>query len=354
MDTSAVKGSEPRGRSKVDLSVVIPTYNGERTIADCLNSVQRAVGRRRAEIIVVDSSTDSTPDVVRRRFPELILLRSEKRLSAGEARNRGVALARGSLIFFTDQDCVVPEDWIDRLEKHFRDPKIDGAGGAVGIFNIASASGCALYFLEFLYHFPGSGPPQCDGRFLVGCNAAYRPEVLRVAHFPDQTLGEDVLFWYELRGRQLRTVYDPSIEVLHQNKEGWRTFFAYNHRMGRAAATYHEALGLAWAMPFLRYPSLVFAAPLAILSWIGFGLLRSRPSYLWRFIALLPMCFLGNLSWACGFWRQAHRTIAANRGAKDVACRPPEVETQDDPRTAGIGHRTLAQQRRVPPRRSTL
>ncbi len=304
------ESEQPPGGDKVDLSVVVPTYNGERTIADCLESVQRAVRHHRAEVIVVDSSTDATPDVVRRRFPGLTLVRSEERLSAGEARNRGVALARGRLIFFTDQDCVVPADWIARFEEHLRDPTVDGAGGAVGIRNISSASGCALYFLEFLYHFPAGGPPQRDTRFLIGCNAAYRASVVQAVHFPDQTLAEDVLFWHQLRQRGFHTVHDPRIEVVHQNKEGWRIFFAYNHRMGRAAAAYHTTLGLPWATPFLRHPALAFVAPLAILPSIVVKLVRSRPAYLWRFILLAPMCFLGNLYWACGFFEQARETFA--------------------------------------------
>ena len=295
----------------MDLSVIVPTYNGERTIVDCLESVQRATCDRRAEVIVVDSSNDATPDLVHRSFPGTILVRSAQRLSAGEARNRGVALARGALIFFTDQDCVVPADWIHRFEEHFRVASVDGAGGAVGIRNLSSASGCALYFLEFLYHFPGHGPPQRDSRFLVGCNAAYRAEVVRTLQFPDQTLAEDVLFWHRLRSRGFHTVHDPSIEVLHQNKEGWNVFFAYNYQMGRAAAAYQAALGRRWTAPFRHYPSLAFAAPLAILPLIVVSLVRSRPAYLPRFGLVAPMCVLGNLTWARGFRHQAREMTAA-------------------------------------------
>src|SRR5437867_3327570 len=125
----------PQHAPTVDISVVVPTYNGERTIVDCLESLERAMRGRRGEIIVVDSSADSTPERVRRRFPGVTLIRSETRLSAGQARNRGGEAAGGGLIFFTDQDCVVPQDWFTRIEEHFRDPSVDGAGGAVGIRN---------------------------------------------------------------------------------------------------------------------------------------------------------------------------------------------------------------------------
>jgi glycosyltransferase involved in cell wall biosynthesis len=311
------------GGSKLDLSIVVPTYNGERTISDCLESIRRAVGHRRAEIIVVDSSTDATPDIVRRYFPDFTLLRSEQRLSAGGARNRGTALARGRLIFFTDQDCMVPADWIDRLEEHFSDATVDGAGGAVSIRNLSSASGCALYFLEFLYHFPGARSRQRDERFLVGCNAAYRAGVVKSVPFPDQTVAEDVLFWHQLRSGGFHTVHDPSIEVLHQNKTGWKVFFAYNHQIGRAAAVYHAELGFRWTAPFLRYPSLALAAPMVILPLVIISLLRSRPAYLSRFALVAPMCLLGNLAWARGFQQQAREMLT--RGRPPTRPRPPGV-----------------------------
>jgi len=290
----------------VDISVVVPTYNGARTIMDCLESLERATQGRQREIIVVDSSEDATPEIVRQRFPEANLICSRTRLSAGAARNRGANAARGRLVYFTDQDCVVPVDWIDRMETHFQDPTVDGVGGAVGIRNLSSASGCAIYFLEFLYHFPGEGLPRRDDNFLIGCNAAYRAEVIRAVRFPDQTLGEDVLFAHQLRTQGFHTVYDPRIEVLHQNREGWTVFFDYNRKMGRAAAVYHYALKLWWAAPFLRRPGLAFGAPVAILPSIARDLVRSRRSYLLRFLLLAPVCLLGNLAWAKGFREQAH------------------------------------------------
>ena len=315
------------GIGQIDISVVIPAYYGASTIADCLESVERATAGRRREIIVVESSGDETAGIVRRRFPGVVLICSETRLTAGGARNRGAAEARGRLVFFTDQDCTVPSDWIERLERHLDDPSIGAAGGAVGIRNLSNLSGCALYFLEFLYHFPGNGPPRRDRNFLIGCNSVYRAAALQVVRFPDQTLGEDVLFSHQLRRHGFSVVYDPRIEVRHQNREGWGEFFHYNREMGHAAASYHMVLRYWWVASFLRIPILVFLAPVVILPSIALRLIRSRVSYFFRFLLLSPMCLLGNLIWASGFRRRGLETRGTSRDVLDDAPQPePERE----------------------------
>ncbi len=302
--------------ASLDVSVVIPAYGGAATIVDCLASVQRAAAGRSVEIVVVESSGDDTAAFVRDQFPEVRLIVSPTRLSAGAARNRGAAEARAPLIFFVDQDCIVPPDWIARLEEHLVDPAIGAAGGSVGIRNLSSLSGCAMYFLEFLYHFPAKAPARQGKNFLVGCNSGYRAEALRRLPFPDQTLGEDVLFSHALQANGFGVIYDPAVEVLHQNRHTWKEFFNYNRKMGRSAAEYHAVLRHWWIAPFFSAPLLAFLAPFIILPSIAVGLARARWSYLIRFLFVSPMCLAGNLVWANAFRQQVLRIRARDAAIK--------------------------------------
>ena len=290
----------------VDISVVIPAYHGAATIAACLASVQRATEGRRAEIIVVDSSGDFLSEIVREQFPDVRLVLSSTRLSAGAARNRGVAIARGRIVFFVDQDCVVPHDWIAALEQHFADPTTGGVGGSLGILNPECLTGSGVYFLEFFRHFPHDGPPQRNQNFLLGCNAAYRADALRDAAFPNQTLGEDMLLSHRMRQRGFDLVYDPRVEVLHRNREGRQEFFRYNAKMGTAAAADQLALRRRRSQLFLRFPILIFLTPAVVLPVVFVRLLRGSKSrtYLPTFLLLLPFCLAGNWVWAAAFRRQ--------------------------------------------------
>lgn len=114
------------------VSIVIPTFNSLQTIEQCLSSVRANNSRYKYEIIVSDAdSNDGTIEIARRYADKVII---EKNCSIGESRNLGIKNAEGSIICFTDSDCVVPNNWVDMLVDNLirlnvKDNKVVGVGG---------------------------------------------------------------------------------------------------------------------------------------------------------------------------------------------------------------------------------
>ena len=78
------------------ISVVIPVYNGENTVARAVESALKQDAEM--EILVIDDcSTDKTAEVLRHYMDtqQISYVRNEKNLGVAESRNRGVALAKG-------------------------------------------------------------------------------------------------------------------------------------------------------------------------------------------------------------------------------------------------------------------
>ena len=99
------------------ISVVVPFYNAERYIGDCIQSLlSQDYPRAQYEIILVDNNSNDASAEVVRRYPEVKLI-SETKQGAYSARNRGVAEATGELIAFTDPDCLAARDWLKNLSK---------------------------------------------------------------------------------------------------------------------------------------------------------------------------------------------------------------------------------------------
>jgi len=97
------------------VSIVVPVYNGERTIAACVNALlELDYPRRLVQTIVVDNnSTDNTPDVLQE-FEGIDVV-FEPKQGAYQARNTGIEFAEHDLIAFTDADCIPKPDWLSRL-----------------------------------------------------------------------------------------------------------------------------------------------------------------------------------------------------------------------------------------------
>ncbi len=112
---------------KKTISVIIPVYNEEKTIAGCLSSLQRQSLKAREIIVIDDGSTDQTREVIRK-FPVTLL--SQTHLGPGAARNKGAREARGDILVFVDADMTFAPDFLEKLTA----PII--AGEARGVFNI--------------------------------------------------------------------------------------------------------------------------------------------------------------------------------------------------------------------------
>jgi hypothetical protein len=152
----------PLASGEVRLSVVIASYNSIETIARCLRSLETQDARQAYEVIVVDSSTDGTADLVRREFPSVRLFVCSERKFPGDARNIGVSRALGDLIAFTDADCFVDASWVSRVVDAHDRTDHGVIGGAVENGNPGSYVGWAHYFSEFSSWMPHVARARCS------------------------------------------------------------------------------------------------------------------------------------------------------------------------------------------------
>ncbi|MHC4395572.1 MAG: glycosyltransferase family 2 protein, partial [Planctomycetota bacterium] len=83
------------------ISIIIPAFNAENTISDCLDSLlDQTIDKEHYEIILVDDgSTDETPNIAKR-YSEVRLLIQDNQGPAS-ARNKGTRHAKGDVILFT-------------------------------------------------------------------------------------------------------------------------------------------------------------------------------------------------------------------------------------------------------------
>jgi GT2 family glycosyltransferase len=122
----------------MQLSVIILNYNVRYFLEQCVLSVQSALQNIDSEIIVVDNnSKDESCDMIKSRFPEILLIENRANLGFPKGNNIGVAQAKGEYICILNPDTVVAEDTFEKVLSFAKSKKelgivgcklIDGTG----------------------------------------------------------------------------------------------------------------------------------------------------------------------------------------------------------------------------------
>ena len=108
------------------LSVVIPVYNGEKYLRQCLDSiVNQSIGIDNIEVIIVnDNSTDNSLNIINEycdKYPSFKLISNNSQLGAGESRNKAIGEVNSDYLTFIDCDDFISlnayEDSLSKIEE---------------------------------------------------------------------------------------------------------------------------------------------------------------------------------------------------------------------------------------------
>lgn len=203
----------------MSISIIIPTFNGASRIGNCLDALLPQVTDVGSEIIVVDDgSSDSTADVVRT-FPGVRLI-GQKNSGPAAARNRGAAEAQGSIILFTDDDCVPTKGWLSGMIKPFDDPDIVGVKGAYRTLQKSLVARFVQLDYEDRYRLMAT-LPYID--FVDTYSAAFRRDRFLELNGYDTTFpvacAEDAELSYRMSERGWKMVFVPEAIVYHTHPD---------------------------------------------------------------------------------------------------------------------------------------
>ena len=209
----------------VSISVVVPVYNGAKTLRACLSAIATQALRVPFEAIVVDDGSTDETAMVAREFDVRVVRRENG--GAPAARNTGILCARGEWVAFTDADCVPSRTWLARLlAKAMSDPKALGAAGkTVGLGSTSDAA----RFVDLMGGLDAErnlAHPVFP--FAPTANVMYRREyLLEVGGFDERFATYDACDLHtRLRQRFGETfAYEPAAVVLHRHRAGWPAYW---------------------------------------------------------------------------------------------------------------------------------
>lgn len=279
------------------LSVIVASYHSRRTIALCLESLRQQRTDKAFEVIVIDSSSDGTAEMVADRFPEVRLLRFQQRKFPGDARNAGIASAEAEIVACIDADCQAREDWVENVLAAHQNPSL-AIGGAIGNANPASDVALAAYLCEFSQWMPGG--PRRWLTDMATANLSYKKAAFqRYGRFIEGTYGSDTDFNWRLGRHGHRILWEPSIVVQHRSIEGFRRFLGHEFHHGRDCARMRIVSQRFSPLRRWIYAVCFALIPVKLYAVIAVRCVRYR-TYLRDFLRVSPLLLLGLYSWAAG------------------------------------------------------
>ncbi len=115
------------GKNEADkpcISIVVPFYNSAKHLENCILALlSQSYPASRYEIIMVDNNSSDDSLRIVMNYPQIKLL-SEIKPGSYVARNRGVTESKGSVIAFTDSDCIPVPEWLDRISASLDSPSV--------------------------------------------------------------------------------------------------------------------------------------------------------------------------------------------------------------------------------------
>lgn len=226
-------------------SVIIPTYNRQETLRQCLAVATNQDYPDYEVIVVDDGSTDGTAIMVRQEFPQVRYFRQEVNRGPAAARNRGIHEATGEIIAFTDDDCVPPPNWLTRLADGYRRyPQVAGVGGyQEATYEVKAKSSLARYESYINRQVYRVGDQEYLGRFECPAggtnNISYQRSIIEEIGGFDETFplaaGEDAYFKWQLVKKDKLLLFVP-VQVIHLQSYKLAPFWRQQVRRGMGAA----------------------------------------------------------------------------------------------------------------------
>lgn len=194
------------------VSVIVPVYNAEPYLAQCVESLLNQTCRDLQIILVNDGSTDNSPAIAERyaRADARVELYTQPDLGQSAARNKGMRYATGEYISFIDSDDYLDADYYETLLAAFCP---DTAVVQIGYRRVQN--GNVLY----------SRCPRTFHQYTSPCLRLYRRDFLtrHTLTFAEGMIYEDVLFSIDLWDKR------PPYRILH--------YTGYNYRLNPHSTT---------------------------------------------------------------------------------------------------------------------
>ena len=223
--TAAKRSSRtPVADKRIQVSYVVPVYNTQAYLRECVDSIFRQTGFSFEVILVNDGSTDGSGqmcDALTEAHPEIRVVHQENRGLSG-ARNTGVENAKGNYIFFLDSDDYLAPGGVARLWDLALEKQADVVAGSTHAFDDATGEQKPRFVADADHHYTADIPRHYAKRSFgyPAWNKLIRASLAERLSFVPGLLHEDEIYCVELFSKARTVTVSKTVSYLYRQRGG--------------------------------------------------------------------------------------------------------------------------------------
>lgn len=275
-------------------SIIVPVYNRPDEVGELLGSLARQTYTDFEVVVVEDGSSVTCRDVCDGYAGRLSLAYYEKPNSGpGQSRNYGAERAKGEYLIVLDSDVVLPEGYLQAVDKELTEHPCDAFGGADASHpDFTPVQKAISYSMTSFFTTGGirGGKKRLDKFFPRSYNMGIRREVyMQLGGFSKMRFGEDIDFSYRIVEAGYSTRLFPEAWVWHKRRTDLRKFFrqVYNSGIARInlAKRHPGTMKIVHLLPMVFTVGVV---ALVLISAVGRVLMEYDDVHRWYWLCAAP------------------------------------------------------------------
>jgi glycosyltransferase involved in cell wall biosynthesis len=215
------------------VSVIIPVYNDAKNLTYCLGALENQTYPENCyEVIVVDNDSDQKIDYLINQYPHSSLI-EQKRPGSYAARNKGISIAKGEIIAFTDSDCIPFSDWIEKGVKDLlSSPNCGLLSGRIDLYFKSKNKMSAVEVYEKVNAFQQKNRIEMYNFGVTANLFTFKTVIDDVGHFkPNLKSGGDLEWGNRVYLLGYKQIYSENTCVLHPARNSFRQIFKKTKRV---------------------------------------------------------------------------------------------------------------------------
>jgi len=212
-----------------EVSIIVPVFNVENYIAECIESIQKQTFKDFEVLVVDDCGQDRSIEIVEKyakKDPRIKIIKHEKNKGLGTARNTALDASTGKYIFCVDSDDWIMETYIEKIYNKLEESNLNSVWVKPYTYWQNEGRMSETFYFPQLANHPGGFinlKPDIIGNFpAYAWNKAYRASFLKEnnVRWADGLMYEDIYFYYQFFTKSPKIYLLNELLYVYRRRDG--------------------------------------------------------------------------------------------------------------------------------------